>query len=199
MADEKKIISPDTKRQNRVPPGQRSTTRFPTLSIEGAPEIDPGSWTLSIFGAVKKKKRISHKAFMALPRVTVYADVHCVTGWTHLGAVWEGVSTASIKDLADILPEARFVMVWSSDGYSTNLTLDDFFQPDVLLARGVDGEALEAGHGAPVRLVVPRLYFYKSAKRVSGLEFMLEDRKGYWESRGYHNHADPWKEERYDR
>jgi DMSO/TMAO reductase YedYZ molybdopterin-dependent catalytic subunit len=134
---------------------------------------------------------------MALPRMKVFSDIHCVTGWSKLNNLWEGVSTSVIKQLVDILPEARFVMVNGAGGFTTNLSLDDFFQPDVLLAINHNGEPLTPEHGYPVRLVVPRLYFWKSAKWVGGVEFIKENKRGFWETYGYHNHGDPWKEERY--
>lgn len=123
--------------------------------------------------------------------------MHCVTGWSKLDNLWEGVSTAEVRQLVAILPQARFVMVHSEGGFSTNLSLDDFFQPDVLFAMKHDGEPLQPEHGYPLRLVVPRLYLWKSAKWVLGVEFMDRDKPGFWESVGYHNHGDPWKEERY--
>ena len=134
---------------------------------------------------------------MALPKVKVFSDIHCVTTWSKLNNLWEGVSTSAIKELVEILPEARYVMVHAHKNFTTNLSLDDFFSPDVLLATHHNGNALNSKHGGPVRLVVPRLYFWKSAKWVTRLEFMAEDKRGFWESAGYHNHGDPWKEERY--
>ena len=121
----------------------------------------------------------------------------CVTTWSKLDNLWEGISTSELKQLVNILPEARFVMVHSAGGFNTNLTLSDFFQPDVLFAIKHNGELLTPEHGYPLRLVVPRLYFWKSAKWVVGVEFMEKDKRGFWESQGYHNHGDPWKEERY--
>jgi DMSO/TMAO reductase YedYZ molybdopterin-dependent catalytic subunit len=134
---------------------------------------------------------------MSLPRVKVLSDIHCVTGWSKLDNLWEGVGTSQIGQLTQILPEAKFVIVYSAGGFTTNLTLADFFQPDVLFAIKRDNEPLTREHGYPLRLVVPRLYFWKSAKWVTGVEFMAEDSPGFWESHGYHNHGDPWQEERY--
>jgi DMSO/TMAO reductase YedYZ molybdopterin-dependent catalytic subunit len=197
MPDPQTIISPDTQRKNRVPPGQRLTDRWPVLHHGPIPKTDPSEWTLSISGLVDKELTLTHDQFLALPRVKVFSDIHCVTTWSRLNNLWEGVSTSTIKDLTNVLPEARFVLVRSLGGYTTNLTLDDFFQPDVLLALRHDDEPLSPSHGYPVRLVVPRLYFWKSAKWVSGLEFTAQDRPGFWESYGYHNRGDPWREERY--
>ena len=191
------IKSPDTERKERVPPGQRLTEKWPALHEGSVPEIDISKWEFSIFGLVEKERRLSYQEFTALPMVRVFSDIHCVTGWSKLDNLWEGVASEQIKRLVNILPEAKFVMVHSVGGFSTNLSLDDFFQPDVLFALKHNGEPLTEAHGYPLRLVVPRLYFWKSAKWVNGLEFMAEDKRGFWESGGYHNHGDPWKEERY--
>jgi DMSO/TMAO reductase YedYZ molybdopterin-dependent catalytic subunit len=191
------IISPDTQRENRIPPGQRLTDKWPILHYGSPPPIEPAQWTLTISGLVERKTTITYQEFLALPRIKVFSDIHCVTGWSRLDNLWEGVSTQSIKELVNLLAEARFVMVRSYGGFSTNLTVDDFFQPDVLLAIKHNNQPLSAGHGYPMRLVVPRLYFWKSAKWVTGVEFTDEDQPGFWESYGYHNHGDPWKEERY--
>jgi DMSO/TMAO reductase YedYZ molybdopterin-dependent catalytic subunit len=197
MGEAKIIYSPDTKRSNRVPPGQAVQDKIPTLSIKGAPAINPAKWQFSIFGAVEQKRLFSFPEFMALPRVRVFADIHCVTGWTKLDNTWEGVSAAGLKDLVKIKPEARFITAHCADGYTGNLAFEDFFQEDVVLATRLNGKDLDPGHGFPMRLVVPRRYFYKSPKWVTAIEFMEKDRLGFWEARGYHNHANPWKEERY--
>jgi DMSO/TMAO reductase YedYZ molybdopterin-dependent catalytic subunit len=191
------IKSPDTARENRVPPGQRLTENWPALHHGSVPKIDINQWQFRIFGLVEKERQLDYREFTALPMVKVNSDIHCVTGWSKLDNLWEGVSSAQIKELVKILPEAKYVMVHGVGGFSTNLSLDDFFQPDVLFALKHDGETLTEAHGYPLRLVVPRLYFWKSAKWVNGLEFMAKDRRGFWESGGYHNHGDPWKEERY--
>jgi DMSO/TMAO reductase YedYZ molybdopterin-dependent catalytic subunit len=197
MEDEHLIRSPDTARKERVPPGQRATERFPVLHYGGVHRIDAGSWAFRIGGMVARERRLSFDEFMALPMVTVFSDIHCVTGWSKLDNTWEGVSTSEIRSLVDILPEARHVMVHAAGGFTTNLAVDDFFGEDVLFAVRHNGEAISPEHGYPVRLVVPRLYFWKSAKWVTGIEFMREDKRGFWESHGYHNHGDPWTEERY--
>jgi DMSO/TMAO reductase YedYZ molybdopterin-dependent catalytic subunit len=191
------IKSPDTTRENRVPPGQQLTEKWPALHHGSVPEIDINSWEFRIFGLVAKERVLSYKEFTALPQVKVFSDIHCVTGWSRLDNLWEGVASQEIRKLVDILPEAGFVMVHSVGGFTTNIPLDDFFQPDVLFALKHDGKPLTADHGGPLRLVVPQLYFWKSAKWVNGLEFMAEDKRGFWEEGGYHIHGDPWKEERY--
>jgi len=194
---EEVIKSPDTERQERVPPGQKLTERWPALHYGSVPRIDTSRWTFTISGLVEKERKLSYKEFMSLPMVKVFSDIHCVTGWSQMDNLWEGVSASTIRELADILPEAKFIIVRSEGGFTTNLTLDDFFQPDVLFAVRHNNQPLSPEHGSPVRLVVPRLYFWKSAKWVTGVEYTAEDKPGFWESHGYHNHGDPWKEERY--
>jgi len=194
---EEVIKSPDTERQERVPPGQKLTGQWPALHHGSVPGIDTSRWTFTISGLVAKERKLSYKEFMSLPMVKVHSDIHCVTGWSKLDNLWEGVSTSVIQELASILPEAKFVTAHSEGGFTTNLSFEDFFQPDVLFATKHNNQPLTPEHGYPVRLVVPRLYFWKSAKWVVGVEFTAEDRPGFWESHGYHNHGDPWKEERY--
>ena len=177
--------------------GQRLSWKWVILRYSQVPYGETSQWNLSIFGLVKKERVLSYEEFTSLPRVKVFSDVHCVTGWSKLDNLWEGVSTSVVSDLAEIDPEARFLMVHSADGFTTNLSLEDFLQEDALFALKCNGQPLTPEHGGPVRLVVPRLYFWKSAKWVVGLEFIAEDTPGYWESRGYHNRGDPWKEERY--
>jgi DMSO/TMAO reductase YedYZ molybdopterin-dependent catalytic subunit len=191
------IKSPDTGRTVRVPPGQSQTRDWPALHYGNVPRIDPSEWRLRLFGLVEKERSLSLAEFQALPQGEVFSDVHCVTGWSRLDNLWEGLPTTSIKDLVKILPEARFVVVHAWGDFTTNLSLDDFFQEDVILATRHDGMEISLEHGYPVRLVVPRLYFWKSAKWITGVEFTSKDRPGFWESHGYHNHGDPWKEERY--
>lgn len=197
MNSEKLIRSPDTLREQRVPPGQRARKDWPVLHHGGVPRIDATRWTFSISGLVDQERTLTYREFTALPTVQVYSDVHCVTGWSRLDNLWKGVSTREIRRLAQVRPEAGFVVVHAEGGFTTNLSVEDFFQPDVLFALAHDGKQLAPEHGFPVRLVVPKLYFWKSAKWVTGLEFVKDDRPGFWESYGYHNRGDPWKEERY--
>lgn len=199
MEQTEHVISPDTQRENRVPPGQRLTDKWPVFHDGSVPTIDPAEWSFTISGLVEIERRLSYDEFVALPQVRVFSDIHCVTTWSRLNNLWEGVSTSTLKDLVRIQPAARFVLVQAWGGFTANLSLVDFFQPDALFALKHDGQTLTPAHGYPVRLVVPRLYFWKSAKWVTGIEFMAEDRPGFWESFGYHNHGDPWKEERYGR
>jgi len=197
MNELKRIISPDTLKQDRVPPGQRLTDKWPVLHYGSVPRIDVGKWSLKITGLVEKERTLTYDEFTALPRVEVFSDIHCVTTWSRLNNTWEGVSASVIKDLVGIKGEAKYIMVEGSGGFTTNLSLEDFFQEDVVFALKHDGQPLTAEHGGPVRLVAPRLYFWKSAKWVTGLRFMAENEPGFWERAGYHMHGDPWQEERY--
>jgi DMSO/TMAO reductase YedYZ molybdopterin-dependent catalytic subunit len=192
------IRSPDVERANRVPPGQSVTEGWPVLHYGGVPKINAEDWRLRIYGLVEKELILSLAEFLALPQVRVLSDVHCVTGWSRLNNLWEGVGTSELKEMIKILPDAAFAIIHSPGGFTTNLSLDDFLSEDVLFAVKHNGKTLASEHGYPVRLVVPRLYFWKSAKWVTGVEFTKDERPGFWESRGYHNHGDPWREERYD-
>ncbi len=191
------IKSPDTERRDRIPPGQRETQKWPVLHYGNIPRIDITGWTFTISGLVSQERKFTYAEFQSLPRTQVLSDIHCVTRWTRLNNLWDGVSTSVVKGLVDIKPEAGFVIVYGAGGFTTNLSLDDFFQPDVLLALKHDGQPLTPEHGYPLRLVVPGLYFWKSAKWVQGIEFVADDRPGFWESAGYHNRGDPWQEQRY--
>jgi DMSO/TMAO reductase YedYZ molybdopterin-dependent catalytic subunit len=197
LESEGMIISPDTERQNRVPPGQHLTEKWPVLHYGSVPKINNAKWTFKISGLVDGEKILDYQSFADLPGVKVFSDIHCVTTWSKLNNIWEGVSTAEIKKLVKIAQDARFVIVQAAGGFTTNLSVADFFAEDVLFAIKHNNEAISADHGGPVRLVVPRLYFWKSAKWVTGIEFTATDKPGFWESSGYHNHGDPWKEERY--
>jgi DMSO/TMAO reductase YedYZ molybdopterin-dependent catalytic subunit len=197
MNELKRIVSPDTLRPNRLPPGQHLTEKWPVLHYGKVPSIDAKKWTLTIAGLVERARTLTFDEFAALPRVEVFSDIHCVTTWSRFNNTWEGVSTGTIGEIAGIQAEAKHVVVYGEGGFSTNLPLDDFLGEDALLALKHDGKPLAAEHGGPVRLVVPRLYFWKSAKWVTGIRFTAADEPGFWESNGYHNHGDPWKEERY--
>ena len=197
LKDENVIISPDTQRENRIPPGQHEDNSWPVLHAGSVAKIDPEKWELKIWGLVDEELKLNYQEFMELPKAQVFSDIHCVTSWSKLNNLWEGVSTSTLKKLVGISSKARYVLVHAHKNFTTNLTLDDFFASDVLLATHHNGKALNSAHGGPVRLVVPRLYFWKSAKWVTGIEFLAEDKRGFWESAGYHNHGDPWKEERY--
>jgi len=183
--------------QDRLPPGQYLTQKWPVLSYERTPKSLPTDWKLKITGKVETPFELTWEEFLALPRTKLVTDIHCVTTWSRYDNDWEGVHIREILQRAKPLSSAKFVMAHSWTGYTTNLPLSDLDDDDVMIALKHDGENLTPEHGGPIRLLVPKLYFYKSAKWLDGLEFMESDRPGFWEQRGYHNHADPWQEERY--
>jgi DMSO/TMAO reductase YedYZ molybdopterin-dependent catalytic subunit len=192
------IISPDTRRAERVPPGQARTRKWPVLDAFGPPHIDLAKWSLRIFGLVERELRFNLEEFRALPRVRVFADFHCVTRWSRLGNVWEGVATRELLGRAGVKPEAKFVICHACDsGWTTNLPLEHFLAADALLADAHDGQPITVEHGGPVRGMVPQLYAWKSAKWIKAIELVAADRPGFWEERGYHMRGDPWTEERY--
>jgi DMSO/TMAO reductase YedYZ molybdopterin-dependent catalytic subunit len=181
----------------RVPPGQSLVDKFPVLSYGPTPRFNPRQWDFRIFGMVEEQLRFSYEEFRALPLSRQRSDFHCVTTWSKLDNLWEGVRTVDLMARVRLKPEARYVIVHCDGDYTTNLPLEEFVDQDVILAWRHDGRDLEPDHGWPLRLVVPKLYGWKSAKWVRAIEFAFEDRRGFWEVRGYHNHADPWTQERY--
>ena len=182
---------------NRIPPGQALTEKWPVLTYGSTPRFDPGRWTFRCFGLVEREVTFTWEEFLALPRVTMSSDVHCVTRWSKLDNIWEGVHVREIMRRVTPLPEARYVMEHADPDYTTNIALDDLVDDDVLLALRHNGRDLPPDHGGPVRLVVPKLYFWKSAKWLRGFEFLEVNPPGFWEMNGYHMHGDPWKDERY--
>ncbi len=193
------IVSSDTHREERIPPGQSRTRKWPVLDAGGPPAIDLEKWRFRIDGLVAKPVEWNWEEFQKLPRVKVFSDFHCVTRWSRLGNVWEGVSTRELVERAGgLLPEANFVVAHGYDfGWTTNLPANEFLAEDALIALTHDGEPISMEHGGPARGIVPRLYAWKSAKWISGIEFIREDRPGFWERNGYHRNGDPWKEERF--
>ncbi len=193
------IVSPDARRAERIPPGQSRTRKWPVLDASGPPSIDLKTWNFRIAGLVGKEIRWTWEEFQALPRIKVFADFHCVTRWSRLGNLWEGVSTRElVRRAGGAAPSAQYVMAYGYDrGWTTNLPLKDFLADDALVAMLHDGQSLPLEHGGPARLVVPRLYAWKSAKWIAGVELMAEDRPGFWEANGYHMRGDPWREERF--
>lgn len=193
------IVSPDTLRANRIPPGQSRTRKWPVLDASGPPAVDPAKWRFTITGLVARETSWSYEQLAELPRTRVFADFHCVTRWSRLGNLWEGVSTRELLDRSGgALAAARYVLVRGYDrGWTTNLPLADFAAEDALVAFLHDGEPLSVEHGGPARLIVPRLYAWKSAKWVAGIELIEKDRAGFWEANGYHMRGDPWREERF--
>ena len=181
----------------RVPPGQYITQRFPVLTVGPNPPFDLRTWDFTVFGEVEERLRLSWDELMALPQEDVVTDIHCVTRWSKLDTRWRGVPVRHVLDRARVKPSGTHVLAYSDGGYTTNVPLEALRAPGALLAHGYDGEPLEPDHGAPLRLLVPSRYFWKSAKFLRRLEVMTADRKGFWELNGYHNDADPWREERH--
>jgi DMSO/TMAO reductase YedYZ molybdopterin-dependent catalytic subunit len=179
----------------RVPPGQYVVDDFPVLSAGPTPRTPLQEWSLTIDGEVDATVALTWDELRALPPETVTADIHCVTKWSKLGTQWTGVSVDTL--LNGVITKAGHVTAWCDGGYTTNLALGDVTGGKAWVAYAFDGHPLEPEHGGPARLVVPHLYFWKSAKWVRGLTLTSEDRPGFWESFGYHNHGDPWREERY--
>ena len=182
---------------DRLPPGQRLVQDWPVLDLGSQPEVTPQRFRLDVDGAVRRPVSLSLAEFMALPQRDFFSDIHCVTQWSRYDNAWRGVAAATLLALAEPLESARHVLLHGFDGYSTNVRLEQFAAPDVLLAHSWNGSPLTAAHGGPVRAVIPRLYFWKSAKWIRRIELMAVDRPGFWERNGYHNNADPWMEERY--
>jgi DMSO/TMAO reductase YedYZ molybdopterin-dependent catalytic subunit len=181
----------------RIPPGQYKTDKFPVLHYGSVPRTDLAKWDFRVFGAVDAPFTLTWDQFKALPRKTVNTDIHCVTRWSKLDTTWEGVPIQEILRLAQLRPPAKFVVAHSEQGYTANLPLEVLDDDDVLLADTFGGAPLEPEHGYPLRLLVPKRYFWKSAKWIRGLEFLDHDQPGFWERYGYNNNADPWKEERF--
>ena len=181
----------------RVPPGQYLTERFPVLTVGPNPKYDLETWDLQVFGDVEDELQLSWDELMALPQKDVVVDIHCVTRWSKLDTAWRGVPVREVLERARLKPSGKYLMAYSDGGYTTNLPLDVVLEDDVLLAHSYDGKPLEPDHGGPLRLLVPKRYFWKSAKFLRKLEVMSEDRMGFWELNGYHNDADPWKEQRH--
>ena len=183
--------------KGRLPPGQYLTLKWPVLHEGSIPRFDAETWDLAVRGLVENPFRLTWDEFRSLPRKRVKADFHCVTSWSKFDNEWEGVPFTAIAEKARPKPGARFVMVHGDGGYTTNVPLEDLLREDVLLADTHAPEPLTAEHGAPLRLVVPRLYAWKSAKWLRRLEFMATDRAGFWEQVGYHMYGDPFREQRY--
>lgn len=181
----------------RVPPGQTVTEKWPVLHYGSVPRVDLTRWRFRIDGLVEAPVELTWDQFKALPQAERRNDIHCVTAWSKLDNVWQGVPVREVLKLVRPKPGAEWVMVHAENSYTTNLALADLDRDENLFAHTHNGEPLTPEHGAPLRLVVPHLYFWKSAKWVRGLEFMDRDRAGFWESYGYHMRGDPWQEERY--
>jgi len=179
----------------KLPPGQYLTTDFPVLSAGPTPRISLDKWEFTIDDGSNVVKRWNWKSFRELPTENITVDLHCVTRWSKLGTHWEGVSLDTL--LADVKTDAEYVLVHSYGDYTTNLPLDDLLDGQAWIAFRFDDDDLAPEHGGPARLLVPHLYLWKSAKWVRGITLMHEDKPGFWESLGYHNYGDPWREQRY--
>jgi DMSO/TMAO reductase YedYZ molybdopterin-dependent catalytic subunit len=183
--------------EQRLPPGQHLVTNWPVLDLGLSPQIARERWRLDVYGSVAQPLSWDWAEFTAQPQSDFVSDIHCVTTWSRYDNRWQGVATRDLLDACRPHDQARFVVLHSYDGYTTNLPLADFAAEDALIAHAWSGAPLDQDHGGPVRLVVPHLYFWKSAKWLQAIEFRDGDAPGYWEVRGYHNRGDPWAEQRY--
>jgi DMSO/TMAO reductase YedYZ molybdopterin-dependent catalytic subunit len=181
----------------RLPPGQHLVKNWPVLDLGQQPAISTDTWRLEVRGLVDAQLTLKWSEFQALEQSRKVSDIHCVTTWSRYDNEWKGVSARDLLDLAMPKPEATHVMLTSYDGYTTNLPLEDFASEDAILATHWQGVPITREHGGPMRLVVPHLYFWKSAKWLRRIELMAGDRPGFWEQNGYHMYADPWREQRY--
>jgi len=187
-------VRPDAE---RLPPGQRRVENWPILDLGIQPDVPLDRWRLEVDGLVENPIGWNWESFRAQPQFRDVSDIHCVTQWSRYDNRWEGVSAKHLIAVARPKPEAKFLLFTSYDDYTTNLPLADFDDEDVLLAHSWQGKPISRDHGGPVRAIVPKLYFWKSAKWIRRITFMAEDRAGFWEQHGYHRHGDPWTEERY--
>jgi len=183
--------------KKRIPPGQYFTEKWPVLHYGSVPRVDLATWDFKVWGEVENPFEFSWAEFKAMPRKSLHTDIHCVTRWSRLDMDFEGVAIQHILERAKLKPSARFVVAHAEQGYTANLPLSVLDDDDVILADMADGAPLTPDHGYPLRLVVPKRYFWKSAKWIRGLQFVPVDRPGFWERYGYHNDADPWQEERF--
>lgn len=190
---------PGDPQTSRLPPGQRAVRDWPVLDLGVKPQIDLASWRLVVDGLVANPVTWSWSEFLAQPQLRIVSDIHCVTAWSRFENLWEGVGARHLIQVVAPKPEARFIVFHGYDGYTTNVRRGRFEDEDVLLAHSWQGEPIPAEHGGPVRVVIPKLYFWKSAKWIRRIEFAASDHPGFWEVRGYHNEGDPWEEERYGR
>jgi DMSO/TMAO reductase YedYZ molybdopterin-dependent catalytic subunit len=187
-----KGYSPD-----RLPPGQYYTQRYPVLHVGDVPAVDLSSWSLRVFGLVDRERSFTWDELQAFETVEVTVDIHCVTKWSKFDMRWTGVRVRDVLEACGIGTRATHAVQHAAYGYTTNTPVADLLGDNVLIAWAVDGEPLPSRHGGPVRLVLPRLYFWKSAKWLEGIELLDHDEPGFWERNGYHNVGDPWQEQRY--
>lgn len=196
-SSERKQLERAMRDAGRLPPGQSLTLKWPVLHEGPVPKFDPKTWDFRITGLVEMPLRLSWVEFTRLPMKEVFADMHCVTRWSRFDVRWEGVAFTEIMNLVALKSAAKYVMVHADTNYTTNVPLADLMRPTTLFALKENGEPLPPEHGYPVRLVVPHLYAWKSAKWVRGLEFLAQDAPGFWERNGYNMYGDPFKEQRY--
>lgn len=183
--------------QHRVPPGQTVTDRFPILHEGEVPKYDMSTWSMKVFGEVEKELEFSFEDIMNLPQTDIVCDIHCVTRWSKLDTKWTGVKFKDFLPLLGVKPEVKYVLFHGANDYTTNVPLEDLMHDNILLAHSFDGEPLTDKHGGPLRMVVPHLYFWKSTKWITGIEFLIEDKPGFWEQNGFHNYAEPFAEQRF--
>ena len=182
---------------DRLPPGQHVVKTWPVLDLGVQPKVERWDWKLTVDGLVAKPIEWTFQDFLAQPQFQSTSDIHCVTAWSRYDNRWEGVSAKHLLSVVQPLERAQHLVCYSHDGYTTNLTLSQFDDDDVLLAYKWEGEPIPREHGGPVRAIVPKFYFWKSAKWIKRIEFVTRDKPGFWETRGYHNEGDPWREQRY--
>lgn len=187
----------DAARENRLPPGQRLVKDWPVLDLGITPHVSADDFRLDITGLVENPLSLGFVDLLDLPNVRARNDIHCVTSWSRYDNDWQGVLALTLAEMVKPHPEAKHVLFTAHDGYTTNVRIDQFLDEDVLIAHHWNDEPLSEEHGGPVRVVIPKLYFWKSTKWVREIRFVKEDAPGFWEERGYHNNADPWTEERY--
>ncbi|AKL77586.1 sulfite oxidase-like oxidoreductase [Bacillus velezensis] len=187
-----------TKQSERIPPNQNVTTKFPVLHAGNVPYYeDMSKWNLQVYGLVDRPMLLSFEDIKAFPEAEVKNDIHCVTGWSRLDNIWQGIRAKDIAEKAGVHKEAGFVILHAEEGWTANLPLSDFARETSLLAYAHNGEPLTPEHGYPLRGVFPHLYFWKSAKWLRGIQFTKENHPGFWEKNGYHMRGDPWKNERF--
>lgn len=196
---ERRELEEKVDKEGRLPPGQSLTLKFPVLHYGPVPNYDLNKWTLRAFGLVDEERSWSWVSFLQMPTTTITCDIHCVTRWSKFDTVWEGVPFREFAKMAGAKPEAKYVIAHCEYGFTANVPLEALMDDEAMLAYKFDGKPLEPEHGYPVRLLVPKKYFWKSAKWLRAVEFADEDRLGFWEQAGYHNEADPWQEQRFAR
>lgn len=188
-------VPPELK--HRVPPGQTVTDRFPILHEGEVPQYDMSTWSIKVFGEVEQELIFTFDQLMNMPQTNVTCDIHCVTRWSKLDTNWTGIAFKDLLPLLGVKPNAKYVMVYGDSDYTTNIPLKDLMHDNILLAHSFEQEPLTEKHGGPMRLIVPHLYFWKSVKWITGLEFMNEDAPGFWEQNGFHMYGEPFAEQRF--